>query len=91
MVKPITQYPIVMDVQEGSLTEHKKLENGAAVHCLRCGKKFLVNEDTAYLAGKYDIPVLICPKEECGYKASVLYYFPKKGGHQFVRERIITN
>ena len=87
MIKPITQYPIVMDVQEGSLTEHKKLEKHARVKCLMCCEPFIVNEYTATTDGNNFY--INCP--HCDYTASVLYYFPKKGGHQFVRERIITN
>ena len=90
MKTPITDYPITMDVIVQGMEERKTLEKNSSVKCLRCGKKFAVNEDTAFML-KEDVPALICPREECGYKASVLYYFPKKGGHQFARYRIFAN
>ena len=93
---PITVFPIVMDVQEGSLTEHKALHKLTMVRCLRCGKQFQVNEKTAVMLAN-DLPALRCNntvykdidgvEHLCGYTASVLYYFPKKGGHQFARAR----
>ena len=83
---PITAFPITMDVQEGSMVEHKALHKLSMVRCLRCGKKFMVHENTAVMLEE-DVPALRCPREECGYTASVLYYFPKKGGRQFARAR----
>ena len=82
--KPITVFPIVMDVQEGSLTEHKTLNKYAAVQCRNCGKKIVVSEDTAVMVAD-DVPAIRCPN--CEYTASVLYYFPKKGGRQYARAR----
>jgi DNA-directed RNA polymerase subunit RPC12/RpoP len=82
--KPITVFPITMDVQEGSLTEHKTLNKYAAVQCRNCGKKIVVSEDTAVMVAD-DVPAIRCPN--CEYTASVLYYFPKKGGRQFARAK----
>ena len=81
---PITVFPIVMDVQEGSLTEHKTLNKYAAVQCRNCGKKIVVSEDTALMVDD-DVPAIRCPN--CEYTASALYYFPKKGGRQYARAR----
>lgn len=81
---PITAFPITMDVQEGSMVEHKALHKLSMVRCLRCGKKFMVHENTAVMLAD-DVPALKCPR--CEYVASVLYYFPVKGGRQFARAR----
>ena len=85
MREPITQYPIVMNVQEDSMTEEKSLNKFSTVKCLRCGKKFMVHENNAFMVAE-DVPALVCP--DCGYTASVLYYYPKKGGKQFARYTI---
>ena len=81
---PITVFPIVMDVQSGSMTEHKTLNKYATVNCKKCGEKFWVNENTAVMVAE-DVPAIRCP--ECHYTASVLYYYPEKGGRQYARAR----
>ena len=66
---PITAFPITMDVQEGSMVEHKALHKLSMVRCLRCGKKFMVHENTAVMLAEdvkkyFPHAKLICIEED---------------------------
>ena len=61
------------EVMHGHARERTVDEN-AAVNCLRCGKRFLINQDTAsILPGLSDMPCIRCPR--CNYRCSVCYYY----------------
>ena len=56
----------------------KTMHENTTVSCLRCGKEFLVNRDTAYRTRQNkldDMPYIRCPN--CGYRAAVIYYFDR--------------
>lgn len=80
-----------MDIVVGGVARRKALNRGDRVKCLRCGQKFSVNENTAVMLNK-DLPCLRCNNYvgetvQCGYTASVLYYFPKEEGASYVSAR----
>lgn len=52
------------------------VEENTAVHCVRCGKKFLINYDTAYISRDQigsEIEEVRCPF--CTRRASIYHYF----------------
>ena len=52
------------------------IEENTSVHCVQCGKKFLINYDTAYISRDLigsEIEEIRCPF--CTRRASVYHYF----------------
>ena len=71
-------FPIRRTLVVGGIDFPKIMNENTTVSCLRCGKEFLVNGDTAYRTRQNkldDMPYIRCPN--CGYRAAVLYYFDR--------------
>lgn len=68
------RFPIVrIEVSHGRSRE-RRIEENQAVNCLRCGRRFLINEDTTViLPGPSDLPTVRCPR--CSYHAAACYYY----------------
>ena len=70
----IVQFPIQRTEVAYGRSRVRTVEGNAAVNCLRCGQRFLINQDTAhYVPGPSDMPVVRCPR--CNYLAAVCYYY----------------
>lgn len=52
----------------------RTVEENQAVNCRMCGRRFLINRDTAFiLPGPSDVPIVRCA--HCNYYAAVIYYY----------------
>ena len=71
--KPV-KFPIRrIEVFHGVSRVHT-IEENTAVNCLMCGKRFLINRDTAFtLPGPSNMPEIRCAR--CNYVAAVCHYY----------------
>lgn len=71
---PRIQFPIRRTVVIGGRDREMLINENTTVYCVRCGEKFLVNGDTAFVRRTVlgDQEVVRCPK--CGRIADAFYY-----------------
>ena len=70
-------FPIERTVVYNGEERIKRLEKGALVRCIFCGKIFRVDDKNTYKA-KDGMPIIVCPEQSCRIGVPVLYYFDKE-------------
>ena len=72
--RKIVRFPIERTEVMYGAARKRRVEENQSVNCLRCGRRFLINRDTAEIfPGPSDMPVIRCPR--CNYRAAVCYYY----------------